>query len=147
MGTPCPRCGVREGQDHLQSCTTLLLLQFTAEDKKNIADARRGTSSWEHRDIVMYLAGKRASLSEHLLNDEIAKLRDNAGAVDDAKERAAALMADAERYRWIRKFGEDGTPHIAVENYLPAPSKDHFRIQWLYEEEADAAIDAAKEKP
>ena len=67
-----------------------------------------------------------------------------AAALVQLKASAAALMADAERYRWIRKFGEDGTPHIAVEDYLPAPSKDHFKIRWLYEEDADAAIDAAK---
>jgi len=35
-GHASARCGVREGQDHLQSCATLLLLQFTAEDKKNM---------------------------------------------------------------------------------------------------------------
>ena len=64
------------------------------------------------------------------------------------RDHREALKVDAERYRWLRKFGEDGTPHIAVEDYIPRLSQQSdFRIRWLYEKEADAAIDAAREKP
>ena len=102
----------------------------------------------------------------HDAADALVQLRERIAALeaerDCANDRAAthladaysmrdqrdALKVDAERYRWLRKFGEDGTPHIAVEDYIPRLSQQSdFRIRWLYEKEADAAIDAAREKP
>ena len=66
---------------------------------------------------------------------------EQAAAIRALQARCEAAEKDAERYRWVREYDNGSGVSCGISEEVA--DKGWERVGWLYEDELDAAIDAA----
>jgi hypothetical protein len=90
---------------------------------------------------VLHVVRNPYGWNEHVVRDARLKLADE---FERLRAEVDALRADAERYRWLRNDAKntDVTQPIVVRGY-DGPAGNYFN-EPLWDDELDAAIDAAR---
>jgi hypothetical protein len=129
---------------------TAMKRQAAAVKMIDMSHVRRAETMMQHAQVLHDQSNAAALESEReanaMLTERIAELEQSVTVRDTEIARLETDLElarrDAERYRWIRDSDNEGP--ISAGNATAFGEYGFERVEWFYDDELDAAVDAAR---